>query len=62
MVHLDYNATTPVVPEVVAAMTPFRTSRLYNPSGAYPEAGGCTRWWKTPGPSWPDCSAAHRTR
>lgn len=37
-IHLDYNATTPVAPEVVAAMTPYWTDRFYNPSASYPEA------------------------
>ncbi len=37
-VYLDFNATTPVDPQVVAAMTPFWTDHFYNPSAAYPEA------------------------
>lgn len=37
-IYLDYNATTPVAPEVVAAMAPFWTERFYNPSATYPEA------------------------
>ncbi len=37
-VYLDANATTPVLPEVVAAMQPFWTERFGNPSSAH--AGG----------------------
>ncbi|RIV26207.1 cysteine desulfurase [Alicyclobacillaceae bacterium I2511] len=37
-VYLDYNATTPVAPEVVAVMTPYWRDRFYNPSATYPEA------------------------
>ncbi|MCY0899559.1 MAG: cysteine desulfurase family protein [Firmicutes bacterium] len=37
-VYLDYNATTPVSPEVVSAMAPFWTTYFYNPSATYPEA------------------------
>ena len=36
-VYLDFNATTPVDPQVVAAMAPFWTDHFYNPSAAYPE-------------------------
>lgn len=38
MIYLDYNATTPVAPEVVSAMMPFLTDHFYNPSSSYPEA------------------------
>ena len=34
-VYLDYNATTPVDPEVVQAMMPFLTSEFGNPSTAH---------------------------
>lgn len=37
-IYLDCNATTPVDPQVVAAMLPFWTEHFYNPSAAYPEA------------------------
>ncbi|WP_176213236.1 aminotransferase class V-fold PLP-dependent enzyme, partial [Sulfobacillus thermosulfidooxidans] len=37
-VYLDFNATTPVAPEVVTAMAPFWTDHFYNPSAPYPEA------------------------
>ncbi len=37
-IYLDFNATTPVAPEVVTAMAPFWTNHFYNPSAAYPEA------------------------
>ena len=37
-VYLDANATTPVLPEVLAAMAPFWTERFGNPSSAH--AGG----------------------
>lgn len=37
-VYLDYNATTPVAAEVVAAMAPFWMEQYHNPSSPYPEA------------------------
>lgn len=46
MIYLDYNATTPVLPEVFEAMIPFLTSEWGNPSSAYkfprrlPRSGG----------------------
>ncbi|WP_258110575.1 cysteine desulfurase family protein [Alicyclobacillus sp. SP_1] len=43
MIYLDYNATTPVAPEVVAAMADYWTEKFYNPSSPYPEADAvCT--------------------
>jgi cysteine desulfurase len=36
-VYLDYNATTPVLPEVAEAMLPFWTKDFGNPSSAHPE-------------------------
>ena len=38
MIYLDYNATTPAAPEVVAAMADYWTEKFYNPSSPYPEA------------------------
>lgn len=35
MIYLDYNATTPVLPEVWAAMQPYFTTRWGNPSSSY---------------------------
>ena len=35
MIYLDYNATTPVLPEVLEAMMPYLTSEWGNPSSAY---------------------------
>lgn len=35
-VYLDYNATTPVAPEVFEAMRPWLTTEFGNPSSAYP--------------------------
>ena len=35
MIYLDYNATTPLRPEVFEAMTPFLTERWGNPSSSY---------------------------
>lgn len=35
MTYLDYNATAPLRPEVLAAMTPFLTERWGNPSSSY---------------------------
>jgi cysteine desulfurase len=34
-IYLDYNATTPVAPEVLEAMLPFLTTRWGNPSSVY---------------------------
>jgi cysteine desulfurase len=36
MIYLDYNATTPVAPEVFRAMEPFLTGEFGNPSCDYP--------------------------
>ena len=36
MIYLDYNATTPVAPEVARAMQPFLGSEFGNPSSDYP--------------------------
>jgi cysteine desulfurase len=36
MIYLDYNATTPVAPEVARAMQPFLTGEFGNPSCDYP--------------------------
>jgi len=36
MIYLDYNATTPVAPEVADAMKPFLGSAFGNPSSGYP--------------------------
>jgi len=36
MIYLDYNATTPVAPEVVRAMQPFLGPEFGNPSSDYP--------------------------
>jgi cysteine desulfurase len=35
MIYLDYNATTPVLPEVLEAMMPYLTTEWGNPSSAY---------------------------
>ena len=35
MIYLDYNATTPLRPEVFEAMKPFLTERWGNPSSSY---------------------------
>ena len=34
-VYLDYNATTPIAPEVVAAMHPFLEENFGNPSSSH---------------------------
>lgn len=36
MIYLDHNATTPVAPEVYAAMAPYLAGEYGNPSSAYP--------------------------
>jgi cysteine desulfurase len=36
MIYLDYNATTPVAPEVVAAMMPYLQEEFGNPASGYP--------------------------
>jgi cysteine desulfurase len=36
MIYLDYNATTPIVPEVFQAMRPFLEGEFGNPSSDYP--------------------------
>lgn len=41
-IYLDANATTPVLPEVLAAMTPYFTERFGNPSSAH-QGGQTTR-------------------
>ena len=35
MIYLDYNATTPILPEVWQEMEPYLTTRWGNPSSAY---------------------------
>jgi len=35
-IYLDYNATTPIAPEVFEAMTPFLTDHFGNPSSSHP--------------------------
>lgn len=35
VIYLDHNATTPLRPEVFAAMKPFLTERWGNPSSSY---------------------------
>lgn len=35
VIYLDYNATTPIAPEVLEAMMPYLTSEWGNPSSAY---------------------------
>ena len=38
IIYADNNATTPVAPEVVAAILPFLTEQYFNPSSAYDQA------------------------
>ncbi len=38
MVYLDYNATTPVLPEILETMLPFFSEQWANPSNPYPFA------------------------
>ena len=35
MIYLDWNSTTPVLPEVLEAMMPYLTSEWGNPSSTY---------------------------
>lgn len=37
-IYLDYNATTPVAPEVLEAMLPYFKEKFYNPSSMYSKA------------------------
>lgn len=39
-IYLDCNATTPALPEVVAAMAPYWSEHFFNPSSSYPESMG----------------------
>ena len=36
MIYLDFNATTPIAPEVVEAMLPFLREEFGNPASGYP--------------------------
>ena len=38
IIYADNNATTPIAPEVLAAMQPFLTEQFFNPSSAYDQA------------------------
>ena len=38
IIYADNNATTPIAPEVVAALQPFLTDQFFNPSSAYDQA------------------------
>ena len=38
LIYADNNATTPIAPEVAAAMQPFLTDQFFNPSSAYDQA------------------------
>ncbi len=38
VIYMDYAATTPVAPEVLAAMEPYFTEKFYNPSAQYAAA------------------------
>lgn len=40
LIYVDNNATTPVAPEVLAAMLPFLRDQFFNPSSAYEAARG----------------------
>ena len=40
-VYLDYNATTPIFPQVAAAMAPFLTTHFGNPSSSHAFAAPC---------------------
>ncbi len=42
-VYLDHNATTPLAPEVLEAMTPFLTDQFANPASPYQAARGPAR-------------------
>jgi cysteine desulfurase len=51
--YLDYNATTPVDPAVVAAMQPYLDTRFGNPSSAHRYATAPPRHWPPRGARWP---------
>lgn len=37
-IYLDYNATTPILPEVYNAMLPYLSTEFWNPSSSHPQA------------------------
>ena len=62
-IYLDHSATTPVRPEVFAAMEPFYGPKFGNPSsihGAGRQAR--SRASRRSGTRWPDCSGKLRSK
>ena len=62
MIYLDYNATTPVAPEVFRAMRPYLEAEFGNPSCDYPLGRRPGRRCSRPGRTSRPCWAAPRLR
>ncbi|CAM9318378.1 unnamed protein product [Heterosigma akashiwo] len=52
--YLDYNATTPIYPEVAEAMKPYLFGSCFgNPSSSHPYGQGARGGWTRLGGAWP---------
>ena len=61
-IYLDYNASTPIAPEVRAAMLPYLEQHYGNPSSQHWAACPRGRPSNVRAARWPTCLAAHLTR
>ena len=52
MIYLDYNATTPVLPEVMEAMLPYFITEWGNPSSSYKFGSKLKTTIETEGSKW----------